>query len=161
MIWILLPAYNEEISLPKLLPKIKKEFEHNSMEFKLVVVDDGSSDLTPKILNDFKLDSSYNLTILTHKLNRGLGETERDGFEYIAQNSQSNDIIVRVEGDDTHDPKYIFDLINKIEEGYDIVNTSRFQAGGDQIGLNNYRKFISKCANLFMKTMFNIRGVKD
>ena len=161
MIWILLPAYNEELSLPKLIPNIWNEFKNKDIDFRLLVVNDGSTDKTSKILESFQSSKEYNLTVISHKINRGLGETERDGFEYIAERANSEDIIVRVEGDDTHDPKYIFDLINKIEEGFDIVNTSRFQPGGDQIGLNNYRKFISKCANLFMKIMFNIKGVKD
>ena len=161
MIWILLPAYNEELSLPKLLPKIRKEFRNKGEGFKLIVVNDGSTDKTAEILTKLQKDPSYNLKVITHKINRGLGETERDGFEYIAENAHPEDIIVRVEGDDTHDPKYIFDLVKKIKEGYDCVNTSRFQPGGDQIGLNNYRKFISRAANIFMKVMFGIKGVKD
>lgn len=161
MIWILLPAYNEEASLPKLLPKIRAEFEKRSIEHRLIVVNDGSNDSTAEILAQFEQDASNKLTVLTHKINRGLGETERDGFEYIAEHGKPEDIIVRVEGDDTHDPKYIFDLINKLESGFDVVNTSRFQPGGDQKGLNTYRKTISKAANIFMKVMFGIKGVKD
>tara|TARA_B110000483_G_scaffold183953_1_gene217579 strand:- start:76 stop:930 length:855 start_codon:yes stop_codon:yes gene_type:complete len=161
MIWILLPAYNEEASLPKLLPKIIAEFKGRELKFNLVVVNDGSIDKTAEILESYKTMPEYNLTVITHKINRGLGETERDGFEYIAENAEPADVIVRVEGDDTHDPKYIFDLIDKLEEGYDVVNTSRFQPGGDQKGLNTYRKSISKAANVFMKVMFGIKGVKD
>ena len=161
MIWILLPAYNEEASLPKLLPKIVSEFKKRNQLFKLIVVNDGSNDRTAEILESYKSFAEYNLTVITHKINRGLGETERDGFEYIAENAEPVDIIVRVEGDDTHDPKYIFDLIKKLEEGYDVVNTSRFQPGGDQKGLNTYRKTISRAANIFMRLMFGIKGVKD
>ncbi len=161
MIHILLPAYNEELSLPKLLPKIKDELTESKREFRILVVNDGSSDQTPEILVEFKNDPAYRLEVLTHEINRGLGETERDGFEKIALAADPEDIIVRVEGDDTHDPKYILDICKKIEEGYDVVNTSRFQPGGDQKGLNWYRKSISKAANLFMKVMFNIKGVRD
>ena len=161
MIWVFLPAFNEELSLPKLVPKIANELNKNNLDFKIIVLDDGSIDNTPNILKEFKIRTEYNLNVLTHTLNRGLGETERDGFEYISENCENEDIIVRVESDDTHDPKYIIDLVNKIKEGYDVVNTSRFQKGGDQIGFNNYRKFISRCANIFMKLIFNIKGLKD
>ena len=68
---------------------------------------------------------------------------------------------MRIEGDDTHEPKYLFDLIDKLEEGYDVVNTSRFQPGGGQLGVNGYRAFISRSANVFMKLVFGIRGVSD
>ena len=82
-------------------------------------------------------------------------------FEYAAENSNDEDYIVRVEGDDTHDPKYIVDLINKLSEGYDVVNTSRFQPGGGALGLSAYRTWLSKGANLFMKVLFGVKGVKD
>ena len=39
VVWILLPAYNEEKSLTKILPKIKKEFEEKKQIYRIVVVD--------------------------------------------------------------------------------------------------------------------------
>ena len=96
MIWILLPAYNEELSLPSLLPKIRDEFRANGIDFRLIVVNDGSTDKTSKILESYKFLDDYNLTVINHQINRGLGETERDGLEYIADHAKSEDIIVRV-----------------------------------------------------------------
>jgi len=42
-----------------------------------------------------------------------------------------------------------------------VVNTSRFQPGGRQIGVSRYRTIVSYAANIFMKIIFNIPGVKD
>jgi dolichol-phosphate mannosyltransferase len=159
MYWIILPAFNEEQSLPKLIPKLDHLMISADKKYTLVICDDGSFDSTPSILKEFEV--KYPLVILTHFINRGLGETERDLFEYVAQNADSKDYIIRLEGDDTHDPKYIFDLIAKLEEGYDVVNTSRFQAGGGAYGLSTYRTVISRLANWFMKFLFGIKGVKD
>ena len=161
MIYLLLPAFNEEASLPKLLPRIKETFQNTDTPYELVIVNDGSTDRTAEIISEFQKDPDFPITVIEHPINRGLGETERDGFEYVANNASDEDVLVRVEGDDTHDPKYIFDLISKLNEGYDVVNTSRFQPGGDQKGLNTYRKAISRAANTFMKLLFNIKGVKD
>jgi dolichol-phosphate mannosyltransferase len=157
MIWILLPAYNEEIDLPNLLAKIKNIL--GGGQYRLVVVNDGSTDDTGKILGKYKKE--LNLDIVEHPINRGLGETERDGFEYIAWHAKRDDYLVRIEGDDTHEPKYLFDQIEKLKEGYDVVNTSRFQPGGGQMGVNAYRAFISRTANVFMRMMFGVRGVRD
>jgi len=157
MIWILLPAYNEETDLPNLLVKIKEVL--GDKEYRLVVVNDGSTDSTGKILEGSKGD--LNLVVLEHPINRGLGETERDGFEYIAWHAQRDDYLVRVEGDDTHEPKYLFSMIEKLNQGYDVVNTSRFQPGGGQLGVNNYRAFISRMANVFMRMVFGVKGVRD
>jgi len=145
MIWIMLPAYNEQTDLPKLLEKLEKALVDT--DYRLVVVNDGSTDRTDEILNAYK--DRLNLDVVLHPINRGLGETERD------------DVIVRVEGDDTHEPKYIFDLIDKLNEGYDVVNTSRFQPGGGQLGVSSYHAFISKSANIFMRVLLSIHGVSD
>jgi dolichol-phosphate mannosyltransferase len=159
VIWIVLPAYNEEQALPKLLPKLDATLRQHREDYRIVVVNDGSSDRTPEILDQFQ--STMPLAVITHPLNRGLGETERDGFEYVATHCSPDDVVVRVEGDDTHDPEYIFVLLEKLRSGFDVVNTSRFQRGGAQLGVDGYRAFISRCANLFMKTMFPIRGLHD
>jgi dolichol-phosphate mannosyltransferase len=157
MIWILLPAYNEQGNLPQLMEKMQTALQ--GKEYRLVVVNDGSTDQTAEILAQSK--GILNLEVVEHPINRGLGETERDGFEHIAWRAQRDDTIVRIEGDDTHEPKYLFDLIEKLNQGYDVVNTSRFQPGGGQLGVNAYRAFISRAANLFMKLVFGIRGVSD
>jgi dolichol-phosphate mannosyltransferase len=159
MIWIVLPAYNEEASLPKLLPKIDAALRGQKLDYRMVVVDDGSTDATATILAE--IGPTLPMHVVTHPINRGLGETERDGFEAVAAAAAPEDVIVRVEGDDTHDPQYIFRLIDKLGEGFDVVNTSRFQPGGAQLGVNGYRAFISRCANLFMSVVFPVPNVRD
>jgi dolichol-phosphate mannosyltransferase len=157
MIWIMLPAFNEQTDLPNLLEKLEKALK--DVDHRLVVVNDGSTDNTGEVLS--KYEKRLNLDVVSHPINRGLGETERDGFEYIAWKADRDDLIVRIEGDDTHEPKYIFDLIEKLEDGYDVVNTSRFQPGGGQLGVSPYHAFISKSANIFMRVLLGIRGVSD
>jgi len=157
MIWVVLPAYNEQDSLPKLLPKVAETLQ--GKPYHMVVVNDGSCDDTAAVLESFK--NRLPLDVVPHVINRGLGETERDGFEYVAMQCDPADIIVRVEADDTHEPSYIFSMIEKLEQGYDVVNTSRFQPGGGQLGVDGYRATISRLANLFMQFMFGIPGTKD
>ena len=159
MIWIFLPAYNEETALPRLLPKIDRALRGYNQSYHIVVVDDGSTDRTGAILAEYA--QSLPLSVVTHPINRGLGEAERDGFEYIAAHCDPDDIIVRVESDDTHEPKFIFSLLEKLDEGYDVVNTSRFQPGGGQEGVDSSRATISRAANLFMQVVFRIPGTRD
>lgn len=158
-LWIILPAYNEENSIPMMFPKIRDYFQQANMEYQIVIVDDGSTDNTVLILR--ALQKEFPLHIVCHPFNRGLGETERDAFEYVAANAQNSDIAIRLDCDDTHEPFYIQALLDKIQEGFDVVNTSRFQPGGGQKGVSTYRALISYAANIFMKILFNIQGVKD
>tara|TARA_R110000850_G_scaffold125586_16_gene244065 strand:- start:894 stop:1754 length:861 start_codon:yes stop_codon:yes gene_type:complete len=159
MIWILLPAFNEVASLPRLLPKIATHMAAVGEEYRVVVVDDGSTDGTDRVLEEYK--DQLPLEVITHRINRGLGETERDGFEHVARNGSAEDILVRLDCDDSHEPEYITRLIMRMGEGFDVVNTSRFQPGGDQKGVDGYRAFISYVANLFMRVVFSIDGVRD
>ena len=90
MIWIVLPAFNEAESLPSLLPKIDGTFRQHALDYRMVVVDDGSVDATPSILAEAA--KSLPLDVVTHPINRGLGETERDGFEFVAARCAPDDI---------------------------------------------------------------------
>jgi dolichol-phosphate mannosyltransferase len=159
MIYVLLPAYNEEHALRPLLDKVERAMGEMHSTYRVVVVNDGSRDKTAPILKE--LAAHYPIDVITHKYNRGLGETARDGFEYIAEVASPSDIIVRMDCDDTHDPNYIPAMVAKIKEGYEVVTTSRYAPGGGQIGVDWYRRLISRIANLLMKFFFPIRGVKE
>lgn len=159
MIVVLLPAYNEEASLPVLLPKLAQVLPSLGGTFKIVVGDDGSRDGTSRLLEEYA--KSLPIEVITHKINRGLGETSRDLFERAADICGPDDVIVRMDCDDTHEPEFIPTMIAKLDAGFDVVIASRFQPGGGQMGVSGYRAFISRCANLFMKFFFPIRGVQE
>jgi len=159
MIIVLLPAYNEEQSLPTLLPKLKNELAQIAAGYKVIVCDDGSIDNTGDLLEKYAAEMP--IEVIRHKINRGLGETSRDLFERAAEISNAGDIIVRLDCDDTHEPEFIPKLVEKLESGYDVVIASRFEPGGGQVGVNAYRAFISRAANLFMKRFFPIPGLKE
>lgn len=159
MILVLLPAYNEEESLPILLPKIEQFFALEGSEGAIVVCDDGSTDRTASILAAYP--SKVRLEVITHKMNRGLGEASRDLFERASELLKDEDVIIRMDCDDTHDPSFMHLMRKKLDEGYDVVIASRFQEGGGQKGVNAYRAFVSRSANLFMKALFPISGVQE
>ena len=159
MIVVLLPAYNEEHSLPALLPKIATTLGASNGTYRIVVCDDGSRDGTAEAL--VKFAATLPLDVITHRINRGLGETARDLFEYAAEHCAPDDVIVRMDCDDTHEPAIIHRMIERLAEGYDVVIASRFQPGGGQVGVDGYRAFVSRTANLFMKLFFPVPGVRE
>ena len=159
MVIILLPAYNEAQSIGVLFPKIQHVLEEHQLEYRILVCDDGSTDGTSDAAAEFA--ETMPIEVLRHKINRGLGETSRDLFERAAEVCSPDDVIVRFDCDDTHEPEVIPRMVAKLAEGYDVVIASRFQPGGGQKGVNAYRGFVSRCANLFMKCFFPIKGVKE
>ncbi len=156
---ILLPAFNEAETIEGLLRKIAREAEANGWSYRIIVGDDGSSDGTADILE--RMRGELPLEVVTHKINRGLGETSRDLFERAAELADDRDVIIRMDCDDTHEPEYMARMAAKLDEGFDVVVASRFQPGGGQLGVNAYRAFVSRCANLFMKVFFPIEGLRE
>jgi dolichol-phosphate mannosyltransferase len=125
----------------------------------VLVCNDGSRDRTGYLLERAARDLP--LEVITHKYNRGLGESSRDLFERAAEITKPGDVIVRMDCDDTHEPQFILGLVKKLAEGCDVVTASRFAPGGGQLGVSRYRAFISRGANLFMRLFFPIRGLKE
>ena len=80
-ITVLLPAYDEEGNIGKLIPRINKTLVENKLSYNILVVDDGSTDKTGEILE--KLSTEFPLSIARHARNRGLGTALKTGFNEI------------------------------------------------------------------------------
>lgn len=114
-IFILIPAFNEENSINKVIKTLKKNGYHN-----IFVVNDGSKDETAKIAR------LAGAEVLSHIINRGQGAALQTGIEYLRE-VYNPDIIVTFDADGQHRaddiPKLIEPLLkNKV----DIVLGSRF-----------------------------------
>ncbi len=156
MIYVLLPAFNEENSIIPLARKIHAELK---TDYRIIVVDDGSTDATAervRVLKEF-----CPITLLVHKENYGLGYAFKTGFEEIVSISKDEDIVVTMDCDDTHEPKYILEALEKIKNGYDVVLLSRYSSGGGEVGLSSFRSLLSKGAAWFLRFFFPIKGVKE
>ena len=159
MIFVFLPAYNEEVALPRLVEKCNIEIRKTSEPYKIVVLDDGSSDRTLEVVRD--LAKKYPIEAMRHEKNIGLGQTMIDGLRHCAEVSSDGDLVVTLDCDDTHEPKYIPAAVEKIKEGHDVVVLSRYQQGGGERGLSPFKSFLSRGAGFFLKLFFPIRGVRE
>lgn len=159
MILVFLPAYEEEVALPRLVQKFDLEIGKIGEPYRIVVLDDGSKDKTAAVASE--LSKKYPLELLKHGKNLGLGQTMIDGLEYVAKIAGPEDIVVTMDCDDTHDPSYIHEAIQKIREGFDLVILSRYQKGGGEQGLSAVKSFLSRGAGLFLRIFFPIPGVKE
>ena len=100
MIFILLPAYNEEKSFPPLMEKLKHVLEQIGKDFKILVCNDGSTDRTSEMLKEYSI--KLPIEVIEHSINRGLGESSRDLFERVVEIGKEGDVIIRMDCDDTH-----------------------------------------------------------
>ena len=78
MVVITLPAFNEAQTLPSLLDSIRESMQENSIEYRVVVVDDGSTDGTAEAVRS--MAQSMPIMLVEHPENLGLGEAIRTGL---------------------------------------------------------------------------------
>ncbi len=154
-----LPAYNEEASLPKVLSSFLSALEGKGFELAAAVVDDGSTDATPRVLEEWS--ARLPLRSLRHEPNRGLGETIRDALRLALDASAPEDVIVAMDADDTHSPALILQMLPRLAEGHDIVIASRYRPGARVVGLSWFRHLTSWGARAMYQLFFPMRGVRD
>jgi glycosyltransferase involved in cell wall biosynthesis len=113
---ILIPVYNEEGNLSLLYEKLVAALKKVGRPYEVIFVDDGSSDGTMEILLDLR-EKNPNVKIISFSRNFGQTAALSAGID-----SSKGDIIIPMDGDLQNDPEDILMLLQKIEEGYDVVS---------------------------------------
>jgi glycosyltransferase involved in cell wall biosynthesis len=113
---VVIPAYNEEESLPILVKRLVQTFEENHLMGEIIVVDDGSTDDTRKISEEM-CKRYKNVRVIRHKRRIGKTAALHTGF-----GNASGDIIVMIDADLQYAPEDLPKLLARIEQGYDAVN---------------------------------------
>ena len=118
---IVIPSYNEATNIDVLVKALNETVSNLSYDFKFVFVDDGSSDNTIAILKE---KSKLQDNIFYVELSRNFGHQNalKAGIDLVKNDA---DAIISMDGDMQHPPKIIPKLIQKWEEGYEVVYTIR------------------------------------
>ncbi|MDR1018566.1 MAG: glycosyltransferase family 2 protein [Lachnospiraceae bacterium] len=112
---IVIPAYNEQGNIKKIVEEIKEVCP----EFDYLVVNDGSNDRTVKVLKK----EQYHYIDLP--VNLGLSGAFNVGMQYAKENAY--EAVIQIDADGQHDPKYIKEMVDEMKTGgWDIVIGSRF-----------------------------------
>lgn len=158
-VFFVLPAYNEEDSLPNLLKRISQLDSAYKIKIKVIVINDGSKDNTAKVTEN--ASENLLLTLVNHEKNMGLGQAVQTGIKEALSQASINDIIIIMDADDTHDVALMDQMIKNIEDGADIVIASRFVNGGNDESAPIFRRFLSRGASLVFKTLLPLNNIKD
>lgn len=119
-ITILIPTYNEEEVLPALMDALKQVTQSlEQYHFEFLFVDDGSTDETTTLLQQFHAENSH---VQYVELSRNFGKeiAMLAGFDYA-----DGDAVIIMDADLQHPPDMIPELIHWWEEGYEDVYTVR------------------------------------
>ena len=114
---LVIPAYNEEKNIERVVKRLKEEFP----ELDYIVVNDGSRDKTASICRE------KGFHLLDLPVNLGLAGCFQAGMRYAYEKGYA--YAIQFDGDGQHRTGYIAPMERKMREGYDIVIGSRFLEG--------------------------------
>ena len=151
--YVVIPTYNESENIEELLRSILKlDLE----DIRILVVDDNSPDGTGNIVEDLSRNNDRVILLRRYK-RKGRGSAGIDGFKYALQHGA--DYIIEMDGDFSHDPKYIPKFLQAIKN-HDVVLGSRFIKGGKDLERGLKRQIITKLAGLYVRALLRIK-IKD
>ncbi|MDP3732230.1 MAG: glycosyltransferase [Candidatus Omnitrophota bacterium] len=131
---IIIPAHNEQDNITDVINKIEGVLD---MPHELVVVNDHSIDTTAQLVA--RLTRQYNnIRLVENKLPRGFANALKTGFSNVATG-----IVVPVMADLCDDLSTIKKMLQKINEGYDVICASRYINGGGRYGGSKLKGFFS------------------
>jgi dolichol-phosphate mannosyltransferase len=154
-----LPAYNEEIALPRLLDRVERLTASSAPPVTVVLYNDGSTDSTVPIARSRQ--QQMPLVVLDCPINKGLGAGLRALVEYAVANANDDDVFVIMDCDDTHDPAQIADMLRRLGEDADVVIGSRYARGALVRGVPLLRRLTAFGAAALFKLVHPVRGVWD
>lgn len=146
---VVIPTYNERENIGPLLDEIV----NLQKNIEVLVVDDNSPDGTWKIVEDYAKNNSR-VHLLRRTSERGRGLAGIAGFKYALKNKAN--YVVEMDGDLSHDPKYIPEFLKEIED-CDVVIGSRLVPGGGEVGRGLLRRLISRLAAIYVRTLLGFK----
>ena len=143
---VVIPLHNEEENVAELYDRLKAVMESQPDTWELILVDDGSTDQTIKILAEI---AAVDSRVVVIKLRRNFGQTAglAAGFDHA-----HGEYVIAMDGDLQHDPADIPLFLEKLAEGYDIVS------GWRKRRIDNFwfRRIPSRAANWLMAKLSGV-----
>jgi dolichol-phosphate mannosyltransferase len=148
---IVIPARDEEGCIASTVEHLHIELRLQNVPHEIVVVDDGSTDGTWDILQQTRARVAT-LVPVKNPGPHGFGRAIIQGLD-----AMTGDAAVIMMADESDDCRDVVRYWQKLNEGYDCVFGSRFMKGGGVIDYPQFKLFLNRLANRFLRFLFHIK----
>ena len=145
---VIVPVYNEEENLNLFYEGVVSVMDREKYRYEIIFVNDGSTDRSAEILTSMAKRNHPQCKVIHFRRNFGQTAAMMAGLDY-----SSGDVIIPIDADSQNDPEDIPRLLEKLNEGYDLVSGWRKNRQDAKLS----RKLPSWLAN---KLISRISGVK-
>jgi dolichol-phosphate mannosyltransferase len=150
LLTVVVPARDEEACVASTVEHLHVELRLHNVPHEIIVVDDGSSDRTWKIINEIKTRIPV-VKGAQSPAPHGFGRAIVAGLDQM-----KGDAVVLMMADESDDCRDVVRYWDTLQQGYECVFGSRFIKGGKAIDYPKLKLVLNRCANLFLKIIFNI-----
>tara|TARA_B100001059_G_C17609186_1_gene463645 strand:+ start:17 stop:739 length:723 start_codon:yes stop_codon:yes gene_type:complete len=153
---VIIPCYNEAITIEKVLDRIKESLVFYQINnYEIVIVDDHSTDGTKEKLQ--KYTSNNKMKIFYHEMNMGKGSAIHTAIEKV-----TGDLIIIQDADLEYDPMdYNKLLLPFFETDAEVVYGSRFMGGGKYVRIHFFWHFLANKILTFICNVFTNLNLTD
>jgi dolichol-phosphate mannosyltransferase len=144
---VIIPAYNEEDSLPETLTTLSETLLRENIPHEIVVVNDNSKDRTLEVLQELS-STIKELIYYTNVGPNGFGCAVRYGLERF-----KGDCVAIMMADLSDDPNDLVSFYNKYLEGYDCVFGTRWKKGGKVEGYPLLKRILNRFFNILVQML--------
>lgn len=163
-LFVMLPCYNEEHNISDLIDNwiAQKDFLlSKGYELQINPIDDCSTDATKSIMLEKHEQYPFIVTPIFHSHNMNLGGGINTSLGYFLDNGNESDLMCIMDGDNSHDPKYIQNLLPQLQNGVECVIASRYCKGSKIFGVPLHRILMSYMARVYYTILLRVPNVKD
>ena len=153
---ILIPTYNESLSIRELLNKLSIFRAHSENNFDLIVLDDNSPDKTAQIVDSLSIPW---VRVVRRPAKNGLGAAYRAGFSEVISIGKYTHVLT-MDADGSHrveDLSVMFDALKDFDTNKTVVMGTRWIPGGSVTNWSNSRKFLSLFGTRYAKFALGLK----
>jgi len=150
LVSIVIPAKNEEDNIEDTIKGIRRAFRKHKIAYEIIVVNDGSTDGTEKVVRTF-YEKDENVRIVRNQPPYGFGNAIRKGLERF-----KGDYVIVAMADSSDDPEDMIAYVRAAKKGYDCCFGSRWGNGATVEGYPPHKYVLNRVVNWGMDVLFGL-----